>query len=109
MNKTGICLVGGQPVPNLLPLGHLQPSRTILVCSEDTKPVSENLRKVLENKNKMDVSILKLDDPYDIANIKERLEKHILEATQDEEIIFNVTGGTKLMFYAAVRVAQEQI
>lgn len=107
MNKTGICLVGGQPVPNLLPLGHLQPSRTILVCSEDTKPVSENLRKVLENKNKMDVSILKLDDPYDIANIKERLEKHILEATQDEEIIFNVTGGTKLMFYAAVRVAQE--
>ncbi|NLA27954.1 MAG: DUF1887 family protein, partial [Firmicutes bacterium] len=83
---------------------HYQPDKTILVCSKDTLKVSKRLMKVLENETK--VSILNIN-PYDIANIKKYLKNHLAGVIQQAEIIVNVTGGTKIMFYAAVLVAQE--
>lgn len=104
VKRVKVCLVGEQPVPNMLPIRHYRPNQVILVGSEKTKPVSEKLRKVLENE--MNVSILPVD-PYNIVDIKERLKEQLSNITYQAEIIVNVTGGTKIMSYAAIQVAQE--
>lgn len=104
MKKIIICLVGGQPVPNLLPIRHYQPDKAILVCSEYTCEVGERLVNVL--KNETEASILNIN-PYDIANIKECLEANLAGVTHQAEIVVNVTGGTKIMFYAALLVAKD--
>ncbi|EKV01099.1 hypothetical protein Lepto7375DRAFT_3242 [Leptolyngbya sp. PCC 7375] len=44
-----ICLIGEQPVPNLLPILHCQPDEVILICISRTEPVKNNLTKVLRN------------------------------------------------------------
>jgi len=105
MKRIKVCLVGRQPVPNLLPVRYYKPHQVILICSKTTKPVSERLEKVLEKD--MKVATLQIDNPYDIVSITKNLKEQLLNITHQAEIIFNVTGGTKIMSYAAIQVAQE--
>ncbi|MBT9132151.1 MAG: hypothetical protein DDT33_00663 [Firmicutes bacterium] len=112
--KTMIALVGEQPIPILLPILHEKKSsligQVILVCSTRTKPVGERLKTVLQTTlftgNNM-VELLCVE-PYDILKAKNELTKFILERKFDRtQIIFNLTGGTKSMSFAAYYLAAQ--
>ena len=99
-----VLLVGEQPAPNLLPVRHYKPRGVILVYSDFTARIAGNLQEVLQTR-----LCIKCQVPaYDIKRVREVLtgvlEKH---GWQGHDLVFNLTGGTKLMMLAAYSVAQE--
>ncbi len=104
MQRIKVCLVGGQPAPNLLSIKHYRPGKVILVCSEQTRGVSERLQAVLEDME-TEVAIAQVD-PYNIEDIKAGLDQELAVRPGGEEVIVNITGGTKLMSYGAIEAAR---
>lgn len=100
-----ISLVGEQPVPSLLPIRHIKPDEVILIQTNTSKRVSENLKPVLEKQCQVKTFEV---TPYDIIKAKRSLEKCVSEQKiKPENLLFNLTGGTKPMSLAAFQLAQE--
>lgn len=104
-SKVMISLVGEQPVPSLLPIRHLKPAEIALIHTNTSKRVSDNLKPLLEKANR----VIPFEvTPYDIVKIKKSLEKLVSDHKwKGDELIFNLTGGTKPMSLAAFQLAQE--
>lgn len=101
-----VALVGGQSLPNLLPVRHYHPESILLVYSKKTQEVYERLRAVLQQ----ETQVYGLEtDAYDIPAIVEKLNE-ILESPPlaTHPPLVNLTGGTKPMSLAAYQVAQQQ-
>lgn len=99
-----ITLVGEQPTPTLIPLKYLKPEHVVLVRTDNkrVKDVSENLSKLIAAAQPLDVP------PYDIGGIFKELEAYILASGwQSGDLLFNLTGGTKPMAFAAFRLAEK--
>ncbi len=106
MKQVMVCLIGEQPVPNLLPIRHCQPQQVILVYSTTTKRVSDNLERLLKGKF---VVLSHEVPPYDIVAAQKNLAEYLSQRNlQGTNLLFNLTGGTKPMSLAAFRLAQEQ-
>lgn len=105
MQEVMICLVGEQPVPNLLPIRHCKPSTAVLVHSEQTKRVSHNLERLVQR----EASVMLWEvPPYDILGAQEKLSRYVSEQQWSSALlIFNLTGGTKMMALAAFLLAQK--
>jgi len=103
--KAMVSLIGEQPIPNLLPIKYEKSSHVVLVYTDLTKRVCDNLIRVLEPENKtfpMHVS------PFDISEIRLKIRHCVQEQGWDAScLIFNLTGGTKAMMIAAYEVARE--
>lgn len=99
---TLICLVGEQPIPNLLPIKYLQPERVILVHSDRTAAVSDRLKRLLAGTTA--VTPVEID-AYDIAAIQDGIHEKL---SADERVIVNLTGGTKPMSLGAMLLAFQQ-
>jgi len=95
-----LSLIGEQPLPNLLMLKHIDPDEVILAYTAFTEKVCEKIRKLYPNKT----SAIKINDPYDIVKILPEIREIF---AQRNEIIFNLTGGTKPMALAAYSLALE--
>lgn len=105
MAQTMLSLVGEQPVPNVLPIRHCQPSEVVLVHTHTTKRVSDNLAPLLEKSCKV---IPYPVAAYDILKVRHSLEQLIEKHHwKGEGLVFNLTGGTKPMAWAAFQLAQE--
>lgn len=103
-SKVMICLIDEQPVPNLLPIRSLNPQTVALIKSNRTTNVSQNLKNLLQAKHRV---IEQSIDAYDLPKSQKDLEAFIKQnGWQAEQIIFNLTGGTKPMSLAAFRLAQ---
>jgi Holliday junction resolvase-like predicted endonuclease len=98
-----VSLIGEQPMPTLLPVRYLQPDEVLLVYTQRTQRVAARLQPLLEEK--AEVGLL-LADPYDLTKLVDALKAHMPAA--DHGIIFNITGGTKLMAVAAYALAAER-
>ncbi len=105
MPKALNLLIGEQPVPNLLPTRHLKPDTAVLVHTERTKAIAERLQNVLEGGSI--TCVLCSVDPYDLPAIRDALQQFIQTNLQGHEIVFNLTGGTKIMSLAAFLVASQ--
>jgi hypothetical protein len=95
---TMIALVGEQPIPNLLPVRHLKPAKTVLVYTATTEKTAQRLAKIIPNSagHKLAAS------PYEVGKILAGLT----QATSGESgVYFNLTGGTKPMALAAYTLA----
>lgn len=107
---TMISLVGEQPTPSLLPILCMQPQRTVLVCTERTKVVSERLNSVLKATS-CGVPVEErpfVVEPYGMIDVESALREFISDkGWKAEEIVFNLTGGTKPMAFAAYRLAEQ--
>jgi hypothetical protein len=105
MSKTMLCLVGEQPVPNILPIRHCRPKEVVLVHTHTTKRVSDNLAPLLRTDSRVVPFEITAYDILKVRNSLERLiESHHWKA---DDLIFNLTGGTKPMAWAAFQLAQE--
>jgi hypothetical protein len=98
-----ILLVGEQPAPNLLPTRRLKPDTAVLVYTDRTQRVAENLRKLLE----LDCGcLLCLVRPYNIRETADEIERFLSDNLPGHAFTFNLTGGTKPMALAAFRLAR---
>lgn len=105
-----VCLVGEQPVPNLLPIRHLKPSTVVFAYSDKTEQVYKNLEQFLnQNQRHLKIQVLSLKiDPYDILKAYADLKRFLAQFNQSSrQLIINVTGGTKPMSYAGFLVARD--
>jgi hypothetical protein len=101
---TLISLVGEQATPLLLPMLYLQPERLLLVTTERTRPIAERVAAMFPL-----VDISEDIPAYDIPQIHAALTE-IVKMTKEEtdEILFNLTGGTKPMALAAHQLSRER-
>ena len=96
-----INLVGEQPLPNLLPAKLEQSDTVVLVHSKLTEKVAKRLEKLISGNVE-----LCLIDAYDIGKVESRLRHLIAEKNWPvEEIVINLTGGTKPMSLGAFQIA----
>ncbi len=103
MTRTQICLVSGQPIPNLIPLRmeEFRPDRVILLESGDMKAQAERLRRVIAE---WGITVERRSiAPYDIEAARSTV-REIVEQRRGDEVILNATGGTKIMAFAAFEV-----
>lgn len=100
-----VCLIGEQPVPNLLPIRQYKPNKILLIHSERTRRISKNLERMLL---KQDVQLLKIDNPFDIVeSVGEMAYFLSTRVPAETKLTFNITGGTKAMSQAAYIIAQK--
>lgn len=94
-----ISLIGQQPIPNLLPIRQIQADAALLVYSDFTKQAASRLADLI--KDELDVWRLPVD-AYAVADIRDAILDRLDEKqVRSEELIFNITGGTKPMSLAA--------
>ena len=96
--KILINLIGEQPIPNLLPILHFKPEKTIVLHTQKTMSVANRLKKIVNN-----VELIKTE-PY---NFSYNLKKLRAAYNKNDEYIFNITGGTKIMSVAMFQFALE--
>jgi hypothetical protein len=65
-----VCLVGEQPVPNLLPIWHLRLRQIILIESPTTKCVGDNIEALLKPQHEV---LRRKIDPYDVVSAENAL------------------------------------
>ena len=98
-----ISLIGEQPIPNLLPIRHLQPAENLLVYTSKTEAVARRLRRIVSGRPDMDADLRA--EPYDFDGLRLRLENKLKDRV---EVLVNLTGGTKMMAMAAFSLAAER-
>lgn len=104
MPTTHIALIGEQPIPILLPARHLNADRTILVHTDRSAGVAGRLAGLIPNCTLLDAL------PYAFDENVSLLEKALQTEDVDEggnELLFNLTGGTKMMALAAYALATQ--
>lgn len=101
-----VCLIGEQPVPNLLPIRQYRPKKVVLVHSTKTAGISKNLERILTG---VDVTQAKITNAFDIVkSVKEMLgHLSVIKIPSETKLAFNITGGTKAMSQAAYIIAQK--
>ena len=104
--KTIIALVGEQPLPNVIPVKHYLPSRLILAYTKNERStlIAKRIEGFFGDQPKVD--LLELENGYNIDQIYSRLYQFIRQ-NELGELLFNLTGGTKPMSFAALELAQE--
>ncbi|MEI7988524.1 MAG: DUF1887 family CARF protein [Chloroflexota bacterium] len=99
-----ISLVGEQPIPNLLPIRYLKPAEVLLVYTNKTEETAGRLKTLILNEAyHPEVGILSVA-PYHLSSILDLLRDKL---RGHEDMVYNVTGGTKVMSIAAYMLAQE--
>ncbi len=103
--KTMIALVGGQPLPNFIPVRTEKPDQVLFVYTDRTEQTYKKLEAVLKQDG---VSVYPLcTSAYDVTDIEHKLKRWIAEQKLTaDQLIFNFTGGTKAMSLAMYRVAE---
>lgn len=97
-----VCLVGGQPLPNLLPIRHYAPDTVLLAYTSTTQSVFARLAATLAP-----ISVRSVEcDAYNIQSIIEQL-RIALQGSDPNQTTFNITGGTKAMAIGAYSLAAE--
>lgn len=96
-----LCLVGEQPIPNLLPVRFLKPQETLLVHTnlQASQQSARRLAGLIEN-----ARLFSIGDGYRIPGIVEKLRQAV---GKQDEVVINLTGGTKPMALAAFELARQ--
>lgn len=98
-----VSLVGEQPVPNLLPPRYEKVDKVLFVYTDRTRPVYDRVKPLLEcETDGCEVP------PYEMQTIRDTLYQRIVASGIDSHhVVFNLTGGTKPMAFAAYGLAAQ--
>lgn len=102
--KHQITLVGGQSLPILLGIREFNPDKVHFLFSKESK------KRIALIKN-MDLEFKSseyLVDAFDFQNIKTICTKILDKLEKDDQVIFNLTGGTKVMVLAVQALILER-
>jgi Holliday junction resolvase-like predicted endonuclease len=104
--KTMIALVGEQPLPNVIPVKYYSPSRLVLAHTKNERStlIAKRIEGFFGDQPKVD--LLELEDGYNIDQIYSKLYQFIHQNELKGELLFNLTGGTKPMSFAALELAR---
>lgn len=97
-----ISLIGEQPIPNLLPIRHLQPAENLLVYTSKTEAVAQRLRRIISGRPDLTADLRA--EPYDFDGLRQKLTARLVGKA---DVLFNLTGGTKMMALAAFSLAAQ--
>ncbi len=93
-------------MPNLLPFYHYNPDKVIIAYT-DTR-ISLKSKDGLVNVLSGKCTVLPVEIPaYNLKVAQEKLTETLNYIDPADEIYFNVTGGTKLMSFAAIQLASK--
>jgi hypothetical protein len=92
-----LSLIGEQPIPVLLVARELTPERHILLHTDRTAKIAENLKEILPGAE------LQKIDGYDLLAAIQTIQTFQIPGT-----LLNLTAGTKPMAFAAYEVARSQ-
>ncbi len=105
--KTQLCLLSGELMPNVIGVLHTRPDRVLPVVTRETLGQVQALAAALRA---ADASTLLLDPvsvlPWDLADCLKTLRQQ-MQTRGETRVEINWTGGTKIMSYAARRLAEE--
>jgi hypothetical protein len=99
-----VALVGEQTIPNLLPMRYCKPEAVVLVYTKQTESRARRLQTFLTETSDTEVYPLEIQDAYRVAEIRHCLQE-VLAGHPD--LLFNLTGGTKTMAFAAYDLARQ--
>lgn len=98
-----ILLMGEQPAANLLPARRYQPETILLVHTTRTQDQAVRFARVMTGASIVPLVV----DAFRIVEIAEAIREAIVQnGWHSNELLFNLTGGTKTMSLAAYDVAQ---
>lgn len=106
--KSHLCLVSGQPIPNITPLldKKFSPESVVLLVSPDMQQKAEWLEKLIKPRG-IKVVRWEIDDAWDVEHIQLRVME-LLDSEYAEGIALNATGGTKPMSIGAFSVFDDK-
>jgi hypothetical protein len=107
MAKIHLCLVSGQPIPNLIPLrmNTLAPDKVILLVSSDMTAEAARMKRVISG---WGIGVdEKPVEPYNLDEARNTFFD-VLAELDGEDVTLNITGGTKIMALAAFEVFREE-
>lgn len=90
-----IALVGGSPTPVYQGILHLRPDQVMLICSEQSRDVADNIRSQLPMYANKDVMIYQMSD-NDLQKMYETAEAIEQAVPKGITVSMNITGGMKL-------------
>jgi hypothetical protein len=98
--KLHVCIATGQNLPNLIAALQLGAKEVIVLETSEMRSGADNLKRALEDHD-IEVKRLPFDDatPEAIASTAEKVAQQVGE----RPLVFNVTGGHKLMTLALAR------
>ncbi len=110
MTALHVCLVSEQLPANLIPALKFRPDRVLLLASAPMQDKARTLRKVLDDSGiKAELWATPLAD-HDIRLIEEHALNLAVELSGfDGEVVFNATGGNKLMALAFWQTLSSQL
>jgi hypothetical protein len=105
---TMIGLVGDQPLPNFLAVRHFHYDKVLLVYTKESERQYEYLKAALQKEAFVNVAKGIKTEAFYINQIVQTLDEELTYGRlyASEELVFNLTGGTKAMSLAAFQVAQ---
>lgn len=93
MAHVHVCLISGQPIPNLTTIVQLMPERVALLVTTDMADRAAWLRGVIQARG-VEVEEKQIS-PYDMNSVIVACEE-IQRAHSKEDLSLNITGGTKI-------------
>lgn len=100
--KVMVLLMGEQPAANLLPVRYDRPECVVIVHTARTVKQAARLANLLDAR-----VVMTPVDPYQITSITESIRTFVnANGWEKESVVFNLTGGTKPMSFAAYEVAR---
>ncbi len=108
MARWMVTLVGEQRMPVYAPLRQpeLRPDHLLLVSSQDTKGAADDVERAAADLNPLPRIEHLLVPAYGLEEAMERMRSRIDAIPAADSVIFNLTGGTKIMTLAATELAR---
>lgn len=103
MAKIHIAVLGRETLPIYYLIMATKPDKVYIISTDGNKDETKRMKNVLK-KEKIKLEILTVQ-PYDSSIIQICEQLHQKELSSDDEITYNITGGTKPMCIGAYTVA----
>ncbi|HBZ57760.1 MAG TPA: hypothetical protein DEO49_01225 [Sutterella sp.] len=100
-----LCLISGQAAANFLPLVCYRPKKAIFLVSDEMTSQAKELKDALSGAvPSMKISEVAIGDGWDGERVYGAVYEALVELEEEAPIV-NVTGGTKIMAFAAITAA----
>ena len=97
--------LGPKPILNLMAIRSLQPEEILFVGTKDTHATGQHLQSLVGSQ--VTVHQSEIYDPYDVPYMIKAINKKLKKlGWKPAETLFDLSDGSKLMFYAATELAK---